>query len=58
MTTTHDRTYGADEFPPQRLKTTVEDDKCGLTTMKTDFIYKRISSPVVVSVDCTLIVPY
>jgi len=49
MTTTHDRTYGANEFPPQRLKSTVEDDNCGLTTMKTDFIYKRISSPVVVS---------
>merc|ERR1711970_683743 len=47
MTTTHDRTYGANEFPPQRLKSTVEDDNCGLTTMKTDFIYKRISSPVV-----------
>jgi len=45
MTTTHDRTYQLDEFPPNRTVDRAEDENNGESTMKTDYSYKRIDSP-------------
>ena len=49
MTTTHDRTYQLDEFPPNRTVNRPEDENNGESTMKTDYSYKRISDPAMVS---------
>ena len=49
MTTTHDRTYQLDEFPPNRTVHRPEDENNGESTMKTDYSYKRISDPAMVS---------
>ena len=50
MTTTHDRTYQLDEFPPNRTVNRPEDENNGESTMKTDYSYKRIDSPAMVRI--------
>ena len=49
MTTTHDRTYQLDEFPPNRTVHRPENENNGESTMKTDYSYKRINDPAMVS---------
>ena len=49
MTTTHDRTYQLDEFPPNRTVQRPENTNNGESTMKTDYSYKRINDPAMVS---------